>query len=181
MDNLYFLVDWQKDKTQTWSGTCWGLFTSLQKHFKVVDIDAFLEDTVAHRFLRRLKILKPDMGLRGMLSVRKSLTPQLEAKENLTNVFQFAECISTSTNIKSYIYKDLTLSYVKYMHDHLPQIFPLSSYQDCDTRIIESRLQLEKEFLETTPGFFCMGEWLRNFMIEHDNAPANRVFAVGGV
>ena len=39
MKELNYLVEWNKDKKRTWSGTCWNLFLSLQKYFIVKDID----------------------------------------------------------------------------------------------------------------------------------------------
>lgn len=179
MDKLYYLVNWQKDKTRTWSGTCWGLFTSLQKYYDVEDIDAFPKDSVVFKILRRLKIVKSDMGLSNMLSAKNNLTPFLKDKGNI-NVFQFTDCIPASDSIKSWVYKDLTLSYVKYMHDNLPEVFKMSGYQRNDIHEIENKLKYEKEFEKSMLGTFCMGEWLRHFMIEHANIPANRVFTVGG-
>lgn len=39
MDNLYYVVNWGKDKQRAWSGTNYGLYVALSKIFQIKEIE----------------------------------------------------------------------------------------------------------------------------------------------
>lgn len=179
MKELYFLCDWLSDKTRTWSGTCWGLYQALSKKINIRDVNTNTRMSIFFKVFNRLGILKSDMGYLYILRMRKKLLPAISQNCD-ANVFQFVEYIPAIGNIKSYIYKDLTVSYIKYMSENLPSIFKYSGFGVFTSKDLEKRLILEKENLNTCTAIFCMGEWLRQDCVDRMGISSNIVYAVGG-
>lgn len=176
---MYFLANWSKDKARTWSGTCWGLFHALMKYYDVKDINVNRKKSLVERILRKISIIKSDMDLNDIITIRKQLMPKFSICEE-SLIFQFKEYIPTTVHIKSFIYQDLTVSYVKYMATHLPELFKISGFQYFTLDAIERKLALEREYQQSCTGIFCMGEWLRKYLIDTIGIASNRVHAVGG-
>lgn len=181
MKKLYFLVNWEKDKTRTWSGTCWGLFQALQRFFQVEDINIKSpQSSLWYKILCKFGILKPDMGYKHILQTRKRLLPFFQKQKSPVRVFQFGEYIPTQDNVSAYIYQDLTVSYVKYMQTYLPEVFALSGFSCFNKQTIDQKLVLEAANQKTCSAMFCMGEWLRKDCIERIGLSPEKVYAVGG-
>lgn len=95
MKNLYFIVSWAKNKAQTWSGTCFGLYNSLSKYFKVEDIN-INEDKIPsikrrwNKYLGKIYNIKYNLSVKGTLNNRLILTNLIQQKEPGI-VFQFSE------------------------------------------------------------------------------------------
>lgn len=182
MEKLFYLVTWdKKDKTRTWSGTCWGLYQALQHFFNVEDINIKSnESSLWYKILRKIWFLKPDMGCKKILKNRKHLLPFFLKQKNPVKVFQFEEYIPTQGNVSTYIYQDLSVSYVKYMQMHLPEVFALSGFNCFDKKTIEQKLTLEVANQKTCSALFCMGEWLKQDCIDRTGLSPEKVYAVGG-
>ena len=179
---LFFLVTWDKrDKTRTWSGTCWGLYQALQHFFNVEYINIKSgELSLLCKILYKFRLLKPDMDYKNILNNRKRLLPFFQKQKNPVKIFQFKEYIPTQGNVSTYIYQDLSVSYVKYMQTHLPDIFALSGFSCFNKKMIDQKLALEVANQKTCSALFCMGEWLKQDCINRVGLSPEKVYAVGG-
>lgn len=181
MNKLYFFVNWEKNKPQTWSGTCWGLYNSLKKYFEIAEIDLGSNYSILEKILYKLGIKKRDMDYSSILNHRKYYIPQLlKEQKSPILVFQFKEYIPAIKNIKSFIFQDLTVSYVEYMSKNLPTTFKVSGFNIFDQQTIKKKLALEEEYQRNCTAIFCMGEWLRQDCINRLGLDSNQVYAVGG-
>lgn len=181
MRHIYFLVNWYKDKTKTWSGTCWGLYQALQKYYEVEDIDCVRSKTVSvtKRVFRRLGLLRHDMERKDILAIRKQLRRRFENMQECV-VIQFKEYVPTDKNVRSYIYQDLTVSYVREMATSLPMVFKKSGYKNYSMAAIDKKVLLETDNQQTCAGVFCMGRWLCEYLVNTIGLPSAKVHAVGG-
>lgn len=65
MDNLYYVVNWGKDKQRAWSGTNYGLYVALSKIFQIKEIE--LQDYKANlisRVLNKILCYSSDLVLK---------------------------------------------------------------------------------------------------------------------
>lgn len=178
MDKVYFLVDWQKNKEVTWSGTCWGLYCALKKHQEIIDCNLHETDwqTFYHKCLRKLKLEKRDMNLSAIY--RQRIKKEVNIRKG--NVFQFAEVLTDTPQRKTFIYQDLSVDYVHYMHNTLPQIFAFSGYQEYTSQVIQQRKIVQNDYYQNCSGIFTMGQWLANDLIDRCGLPAAKIHHVGG-
>lgn len=176
---IYFLAEWAKDRSRTWSGTCYGLYKALEKKTEIVDVN--LNSNILIRIILRLykRILchdKSDMGLAKMMLYRYFYL--------LTNrggkIFQFAEFVFDSKEQSTYIYQDLSASYVEYMAKNKQDVFAVSDYQDVPLSVIEKRSKIQTEYYQTCSGIFTMGRWLAKDLVERCGINEDKVFHVGG-
>ncbi len=180
MNKLNFLVDWGDNKRRAWSGTCWGLYQSLRQYFVVTDIDTTVGKSFIYKVLRKLGIVRRDMGCKDILVKRSKVLPLLEKQDTPVTVFQFEETVLGDDHINTYVYKDLTVSYVKYMSQYLPVVFRASGFSNFSQSAIDERLAVEVESQQHLTGMFCMGEWLRQDCINRLGLSPKWVHAVGG-
>lgn len=178
MDKFYFLVDWLNNKEATWSGTCWGLYCALKKYQKVIDCDLHETDwqVFYHKCLRKLRLEKNDMNLSVIYRQRCNVLKKI----NGGNVFQFAEILTDTPQRKTFIYQDLSVDYVHYMYNTLPQIFVKSGFQRYTSEIIQKRKIVQNDYYQNCSGIFTMGQWLANDLIDRCGLPAGKVHHVGG-
>ncbi len=129
------------------------------------------------KILRRIGIR--NKGLSKMRQQAKKvmalLSPQKEVK-----VFQFAEIMSDKPNLKTYIYQDLSVSYVKYMEENLPHVFQISGFQGNPKASIDRRALVQDKYYENCTGIFTMGKWYAKDLVERCGIPSNKVHHVGG-
>lgn len=180
MDKFYFLVEWQKNKEATWSGTCWGLYNALNKHLNITDYNLCDSElnVFFHKCMRKLKIEKNDMNLPSIIRQKHKLRKKLEQKE--CTIFQFAEILPDTPYRKTYIYQDLSVDYIKYMYNNLPSTFAVSAFQNQPYYAIEKRALFQNEYYKNCSGIFTMGQWLAHDLIERCGLPSNKVHHVGG-
>lgn len=181
MEKLYYLVNWGKDKQKAWSGTCWGLFNALKKYCDgMTDIDlsdSRMED-LCSRFVRKIRRAGGDLELNHIKRHRRKV--QRILGDSKCTVFQFAEIIPDMENKKTYIYMDLSVDYVRYMSENLPEVFSVSGFQNCGEDAIKARNMSQFAYFRNSSGIFTMGRWLAKDLVERSGIPESKVYPVGG-
>ena len=172
--NLKFVAAWyNKDKNLSWSGTTYALLKELQKHFNVELLNVRLYKVV--NILRKLNMLSNDFDI----SVIKNERQRLNRKVKSEIVFQFAEHIE-KPGLKTFIYQDLSVSYLLYMYLTNKHELKYSGFGGYDIKYVKQRAILQNHYYETCSGIFTMGRWLSNFLINECGLPKDKVHHVGG-
>lgn len=184
MKKINFLVEWLPgNKERSWSGTNWGLYKALQKHFDVNDIDIYRPRTFISRVLRKLHLVpQGDLGLANMHKNRKTVLPILSQQkcDQPSVVFQFAEIVSNSSNVHTYIYQDLAVPYIEYMRQHLPKDYAVSTYEDTPLKYVRQRTETQMEYYRTCSGIFTMGKWLKRYLVDECHLQECKIMSIGG-
>lgn len=172
MEKLTFLVEWAKDKERTWSGTCFSLYESLQNYYEVKDKNLSLPVV--------FKVLFKILGLHWFnVGYFSDFFNKFRCRKISGKVFQFAEIKPEDEKTKTFIYQDLSCSYIAYMKNALPDIFEKSGYIDIKQQLLEKRIAVQNNYYEKCSAIFTMGHWLKDFMVSQ-GIQKEKVFAVGG-
>ena len=157
-------------KERAWSGTNYSIFKALSKRFEIEEIE-----------LKTPKYFSKLIGKFGIdWFTRDYILSKVRRKKQISTgtIFQFGEVFHDSPTVQTYIYQDLSVSYVKHMKDHLHDVFEVSAYQNAQSKIIDKRAEYQNHYYKTCAGIFTMGEWLRTFLISQ-GVPKEKVHAVG--
>lgn len=180
-NKLLFVCRWSKIREKSWSGTHYSIYCSLKKYFDVDDIDIGIFNGTLYSFFERIKFAamkllnkKNDMGLSNIKHYRKLLKKTI--REGGV-ALQFTEC-PYQNNIKSYYYIDSSVDFVKKLHDEDLNLFLSSNFRDISYESIVKRAKIQNESLLAASGIFCMGEWLRRFLVE-SGFPESKIHTVG--
>lgn len=87
--------------------------------------------------------------------------------------------VDAGAETQSYIYNDLSVSYVEYMKENLPQVFAVSGFQRTNSTILHKQALAQARFYERCSTVFCMGHWLKSFLVK-SGLPDDKVIHVGG-
>lgn len=175
-----YLVQWGDSKEKAWSGTNWHLYKALQNYLELVDIDIPITPTPSFfQQLFNLKSDQPDVGLRVTKQGGKYAKTFLPKRDNIT-LLQFAENVFNKKDVRTYIYQDLSVSYLKFIVENDPQLFSFSGFQDNPYSAILKRAKYQDAYYSTCSGIFTMGKWLAKDMIERCHIKSSKVHAVGG-
>lgn len=178
MKELVFLTKWGNDKERAWSGINWSLYNALSKYFDIDDINLSLaKKSIVDRVIN--KCTSPAIAFRETKRNGKFAFQKIN-KEKTTNIFQFAENIFDTDNLSTYIYQDLSVSYVEYMMDNIPDIFAVSSFQNQSPAAIRKRATYQNNYYQQCKGIFTMGRWLAEDMVNRCNIDQTKVHPVGG-
>lgn len=182
---LYFLTAWLPgNKEKTWSGTNWGLFQSLQKYVRVRDIDIYREPDFVDKILRKLHLLpQEDLDIRNIAIQEKQVMPILQKSFGASDVkvFQFAEIIKDRPHLQTYIYQDLAVPYIDYMHKNYPDDYAVSAFQNVPLKYVRKRAATQMEYYRHCAGIFTMGKWLKEYLTNECGLPKCKIFSIGGV
>lgn len=178
MKKLYFVVDWDSPRERTWSGTVFGLYSSLKRHFLLHEVHVNLKGIIFRRILQKLKYLKNDLSLNCIKRERKRLTKRNLDKDSI--ILQFAEVFDSQEYPNNYIYQDLSASYLLYLSHTSPHIFQYSGFAGVSNDAISKRAEEQYEYYKSCNGIFTMGEWLRCDLINRIGIPSDKVHCVGG-
>lgn len=178
MSNLkiYFLVEWLKNKPKTWSGTNWGLYAALLQKALVKDIN--LNKNFIERVSGRIWSLF-DMGI-AKIKRQRNYAHRVIGNDEEGKVFQFAEVLFDSSHLKTYIYQDLSVSYIEYMAKYIPKVFAVSAFGHLSIKAIERRALIQNEYYLKCSGIYTMGKWLANDLVERCGISSSKVHHVGG-
>lgn len=178
MSNLkiYFLVEWLKNKPKTWSGTNWGLYTALLRKALVKDIN--LNKNFVERVCGGIWSLF-DMGI-AKIKRQRNHAHRVICNAGEGKVFQFAEVLFDSSHLKTYIYQDLSVSYIEYMAKYIPKVFAVSAFGHLSIKAIKRRALIQNEYYLKCSGIYTMGRWLANDLVERCGVSSSKVHHVGG-
>lgn len=178
MDKLYYVVNWGNDKLKAWSGTNYGLYVALSKKFQIKEIE--LHDSYAcwiSKVLNKIFCLS-DFGVKNIISNRNRILKSLHNKRS--TFFQFAEVIPDNDQFSTYIYQDLSVSYIKYLSEENNKIFKYSGFSSNRKDSICNRYKMQGRYYMNCKGIFTMGKWLEKDLIERCGIPKEKVHHVGG-
>lgn len=172
-EQLSYLVNWGSNKETAWSGTNFSLYKELKKYYNVEDIDLNVNHwaTSFMRHILRMDETSIDYYCRHLFKYKLGNTKG--------KVFQFSEVLDNSKNRKTYTYVDLTVSYVNYMRQFLPQTYAVSAYQNINPKIFIKREKEQNEYIRSCTALFTMGHWLKKWLINQGFSSDN-IFTVGG-
>jgi len=172
--NLSYIITWNKsDKTKTWSGTGYSIYKALQKYFDIEEI-LVPEDNIVIRCFK--KLLKTGFITKGDIHRRRKI---LNKKCKGKIIFQFTEYVNESS-AHTYIYQDLNVEHLLMLSKYKYELF---CYAVGNTKVyhhLEKRCVLQKEYYRNASGVFCMGHWLKDYLINECNVSSEKVFHVGG-
>ena len=180
MDDFYFLCNWKKDRQSTWSGTCFGLFSALQKRLVLTDCNLRDDDqaVLLHRVLRKLGLEVHDFNMTLMDKQRRKA--QRTVGDGASVVFQFSEILFDTDNRRTFIYQDLSVDYVRYLCETSPNVFSLSGYGNLKGDAIRRRADFQNKYYQSCSGIFTMGKWFANDLIRRCGVQEAKVHHVGG-
>lgn len=173
MEKLTYLVHWGKNKETAWSGTNYSLYKALCKYYQVDDINLKFPKLIS---IFRHRVLRKDWFSGGCYELQYY---RRKYKRTKGKVLQMSGIVDSDSETQSYIYNDLSVSYVDYMKDHLPEVFAVSDFQLANPAVIHRQAVLQSQFYENCSGIFCMGHWLRNFLVS-TGLSEDKVIHVGG-
>lgn len=173
-----YIVSWDKtDKTRTWSGTAYSLFCAMQKYADIIDIN--INESVS--FFQKVK----NIFRYGRISNTSSV-PQIKALRKKLNklcsnstVFQFVEYVDDSS-ADSYIYLDASVEYLYNFYKTDKERFLLSGLGTPNMPSFRDRLKLQQEYFKKASGIFCMGDWLKKYMVSECGVPESKIHVAGG-
>ncbi len=132
MGDFYFLANWDKDKQSTWSGTCFGLFSALQKRLAVTDCN--ISDNglpvLFHKILRRLGLEAHDFDMRLMERQRRKARCMVGDAQSV--VFQFGEILFDTGKRRTFVYQDMSADSVRHLYETSPEVFSVSGFQSLE-------------------------------------------------
>lgn len=172
MEKLTFLVNWGRKKEKAWSGTNYSLYRALQRHYDIRDINVRPPFFVSVAF----RILRIDWFTAGFYT---DWFLKRKVRNEKGKVLQFGELRTDDSTAKTFVYQDLSVSYVKYMKRNLPDVFAVSGFQCAKEKVIEKRLVLQNEYYRKCSAIFTMGHWLKRFLCA-EGIPDEKIFVVGG-
>lgn len=179
MDNLYYVVNWGKDRQRAWSGTNYGLYVALSKIFQIKEINLYnTTPSLVSKVLNKILFNGSDFGVKNIISNRNRILKSLPNENSV--YFQFSEIIQDNTFFSTYIYQDLSVSYVKYLSEQNNEIFGFSGFASISTASINKRYQIQNKYYKDCKGIFTMGKWLEKDLIERCGLPEDKVHHVGG-
>lgn len=173
MEKLTYLVHWGKNKETAWSGTNYSLYKALCKYYQVDDINLKFPKLISV-FMHR--ILRLDWFAGGFYELQYFRRKHKYLKGK---VLQMSGIVDADSETQSYIYNDLSVSYVEYMKDKLPKVFAVSDFQHANPVLIHKQAVAQAKFYETCSAIFCMGHWLQKFLVDN-GLPESKVVYVGG-
>lgn len=178
---IYYIVNWGKDKERAWSGTNYSLYKALKGLLDVEDINTYdiSKKSIFEKIFKKITLNNNDFGLSDINKLRKYVENYID-NNGKAPIFQFSEVIFDSPNLPTYIYQDLSVSYVKFMREKYPSIFNVSGFGNIDKKYIEKREKLQMDYYSNCKGIFTMGQWLKKDLVERCGIPADKVHHAGG-
>ena len=170
---LKFVVGWDDDRQNTWSGTTHNIFNALSSYFKIKEIELpkrSLYDKVQNK-------LFPDCGIRYVEKCRRHVSGMLKDGGDL---FQFTDIVYDTDCLSTYVYQDLNVSYIKYMAEYKPVDFGYSGFSSLSMKVLEKRMLCERNYYDVCSGIFTMGRWLKDYLLTYQGLNSEKVFHVGG-
>lgn len=171
-EEITFLVDWGKNKEIAWSGTNWSIYQALSRHYEMKDVNLKMPFLV--KAVRKVLHINPytwDFYWAKFL--------RMKVRKYKGKVFQFTNLRASDARTKTFVYQDLSWSYVKHMQETLPEVFAMSGFQAASQDIAEKQTALQNEYYKNCTAIFVMGHWIKNFLCAN-GIPAEKIFTVGG-
>ena len=175
---LIYSCNWGSNPEKAWSGTNLGLFNELKNYYEIekFDLRVCVPRLFLFRCFEKLGIGRFDMVyMRYYNWVFKTRFPGRKCYK----VFQFDEC-PNEPNALSFLFLDLSAGFLLDVFENCTDMVPYCGMENLSIRYLKKRSKAQREFFKNTGAIFTMGKWLRDYLIEKEGVPADKVFAVGG-
>lgn len=173
---LYYVINWNKaDKTKTWSGTGYSIYKALQKYFEVEDISIPKDNLIVKFYKKLISGRNFNSTAKDILRKRRILNNKCKGKI----VFQFGEYVDHPSS-KTYIYQDLNVEHLLMLSRENRELFHYAVGTHDSTDFLVDRCALQNQYYHSSTGIFCMGHWLKEYLIKECHVPAEKVTHVGG-
>lgn len=173
MKQLNFLVEWQKEKELSWSGTNYSLYLALQQFYQVRDCP-----------LRNIPIIKriirkyiPKLWDFGISDICRNRSLYSDIKDN---VLQFSEILGNTNSRKTYIYQDLCIDYLCYLHNNDITTLDYAGYGKYSEDRIFERNKMQLDYYSHSSGILMMGKWMTDYLMRSYPELKDKVYHVGG-
>ncbi len=184
--HLGYACIWESERSRTWSGTPFHLLQALKEQVdtSVYDIDCTLSSHQS--FFHKLRGLRYHHGTlisryRFMPSYLKAVSRQCTrslraiSSPQLNAIVQIGD-IAALSDIPVYTYQDLSVHYIlQYLQQRGKPLPMFTPYNERDLMI---RWESQQRYYEHCAGIFTMSHWLRNYLIEHSIASAEKIHTV---
>ena len=94
-------------------------------------------------------------------------------------VFQFGEYVNHPSST-TYIYQDANVEHFMRLSQENRSLFDYAVGSLNNTAYLKSRSALQNEYYESATGIFCMGHWLKDYLINECHVSEEKVVHVGG-
>lgn len=177
-NEIIYACEWSLDKVNSWSGTNLAVRNQLEKYFNVKDFDygprkpyAFFSKVIKKVFNKRIDTYN---------HYNKIFNKKYKSDKV---IFQFSDLPYNKNGDKNkhFIYQDLSWGYVKYICDNNQEIFEKSGFNSFDKDFIYASEKRQTEFYEqNNVKALTMSHWLKDWLINSQGLPKERVVYVGG-
>ena len=183
---MYLIAQWDKNKENTWSGTTWNLRNALARRVPLQDVALVSpgkgpKTRYAAQSLVTLKGFKTNLNFNLSYlaavdkQVRESLPRVSEAKtERILQVGDLAEITD------SYIYQDLSISYLLKCREQDPESFFSSGFQKIPEATLRKRNDLQLTRYAKAKKILTMSQTLAYHLQEDLGFSKEKVVHVGG-
>jgi glycosyltransferase involved in cell wall biosynthesis len=182
INKINFLINWDKKKSKSWSGTHYSLLNSLKKQYAIKEIEIKL-NLIDYLLLYLYKVA---YFIVGKFDFRMRMLDRLEKKANLllhhndNPTIMFEEYDTNNLN-NSYLYIDLS---TYYLYDIYLTKSDLLQYTPLKKNVLKNDLKIRLNktlfFIENCKGIFTMSSWLAIYLKEKFPLNSHKVHFVGG-
>lgn len=173
MRELTYLTETNKEKTG-WTGARKFLYDSLSEYYSLN-----AQNTSMNRWL--------SIFIRHGLGVNKTIfeyhrrnTLRKKFRNLKGKVFQFNDILFNEDGRETYMYVDLTMSYLNYMKNNISEVYKMSGFQKSDSATVERWAKEQDYYISSCcSGLFTMSNWLRKWLISQ-GLPSSKIYTVGG-
>lgn len=188
MSKIIFAIKWNdiKQKNITWSGTPYGLLTSLKHRIsnnRVIElsIDYSMLDSfmlkLSNKFYNMISVDNVDM-LQRIIESKK--VDRIITDNSDDPIIVFSETYTKRLS-DTYVFLDCSFDYAyrSYISNYeFSQFVPYAKNKK--RSLISRRNRYAMKFYRNCRGIFTMGEWLKKDLIENTGISSSKVHCVGG-
>lgn len=173
MEQLNFLVEWDKEKERSWSGTNYSLFKALEQFYQVNDC-SLSPIPMAKRVIRKFIPKYWDLGASDIVRNRQRFE-NVEGK-----VLQFSEILEDTYFRSTFIYQDLCIDYLCYLYNNDLKTLDYSGYGKYSKSKLFNRNSMQLDYFQHASGIFMMGKWMADYLKNAYPEFHSKVHHVGG-
>lgn len=173
---LNYICTWNKLREKTWSGTTFALYQALKDHFDVEDFGldfTFLEKKIMKYWGKTTQTYQFNR-MRDFIIQNKA---RRMLRNNTNVLLQIGDIIIPGQ--PSYIYQDLTVSFLKHLHQNDPEAFSYCGYSHVSNRAFDRKISRLNQVYRNSNGIFTMSQWLADYIVKSMGFSADKVHPVG--
>lgn len=181
---MLYIAEWEKNKKNSWSGTTYSLLEAIRKKTEIKEIQlqtASKKQRIIYILVSFLKYLRIEKSMVFNTYFQeknnKVIKEQINHMDNESDVLQIGDIAEIKN---SYIYQDLSISFLIHCRDNDRDSFYYSGFEQFTREDLNRRNEIQKRRYEEAKFIFTMSKHLRDFLIHHDGFDETKVIHVGG-